>query len=170
MLLFESSIALPMSIYSVKTCAQQQSSLAGTTLPPTIFYKLRSIPSYVITIPFSSSGFSNFDPADVSIPLGMTVIWFNDDNSLHSVTTTNNTAIIVKSGSLYSSYSTAPPQRIDSAPIPTNGGSFIHTFSKPGTYNYYDKFDPRMHGTINVGSAIEPGKNMNMIIAANTFI
>jgi plastocyanin len=160
--LFVSSVASPIPFHPVQTYAEQQISLAGTTFPTPIFYKLRNIPSYAITISFSSSGFSNFDPADVSIPVGMTVIWFNDGNSLHSVST-NNTAIRPNN----SSYSIAPPERIDSGPILPNGGSFIHTFSKPGTYNYYDKFNPSMHGRINVGTSVEQGKNMNMIIGGN---
>jgi hypothetical protein len=53
-------------------------AFAAGTFPPGIFYNLRSIPSYAITIPFSSFGKSGYEPADVSIPLGMTVIWFND--------------------------------------------------------------------------------------------
>ena len=82
--------------------------------------------------------------------------------SLHSVST-NNTTIRPNN----SSYSIAPPERIDSGPILPNGGSFIHTFSKPGTYNYYDKLSPSMHGRINVGTSVEQGKNMNMIIGGN---
>lgn len=34
-------------------------------------------------------------------------------------------------------------------------------------YDYYDKFDPHMHGRINVGASIESGKNMNMLIGGN---
>lgn len=147
------ALALDSPPFYVKSYAQQQSSLAGgTTFPPPIFYKLRNIPSYAITIPFTTLGFSSYDPPDVSIPLGMTVIWFNDGNGIHSVTTT------------MANRSYSPPQKIDSGPISPNGGSFIHTFSKPGIYDYYDKFDPRMHGRINVGTGIEPGKNMNMMI------
>jgi hypothetical protein len=146
-------LALDSPLFYVKSYAQQQSSLAGgSTFPPLIFYKLRNIPSYAITIPFTTLGFSSYDPPDVSIPLGMTIIWFNDDNGIHSVTTTMAN----------SSYST--PQKIDSGPISPKGGSFIHTFSKPGIYDYYDKFDPRMHGRINVGTDIEQGKNMNMMV------
>jgi plastocyanin len=155
-----SVLSSPMQFNSVISYAQQPLQSAspiagGTTFPPPIFYKLRNIPSYAITIPFSSSNFSNFDPVDVSIPLGMTVIWFNDANSLHSVTTIAN-----------KSYS--PPQKVDSGPIPPNGGSFIHTFSKPGTYEYHDKFNPHTHGTISVGTGIQPSKNMNMMIGGNT--
>jgi hypothetical protein len=39
-----------------------------------------NIPSYAITIPFSSQGKSPFEAAEVDIPVGMTVIWFNDDS------------------------------------------------------------------------------------------
>ncbi|MFZ0511603.1 MAG: hypothetical protein WAM14_08355 [Candidatus Nitrosopolaris sp.] len=60
--------------------------VAGT-FPPGIFYNLRAIPSYAITIPFSSFTKAPFEPAAVSIPLRMTVIWFNDDEGPHSVTT-----------------------------------------------------------------------------------
>jgi plastocyanin len=162
-ILFISSLASPMLFHLVQTYAEQQISLAGTTFPPPIFYKLRNIPPYAITIPFSSSSITNFDPTDVSIPVGMTVIWFNDDNRLHSIIT-NNTNIMPNN----SSPSTAPPEKIDSDPILPNGGSFIHTFSKPGIYNYYDKFNPSMHERIDVGISIEQGKNINMIIGGNT--
>jgi plastocyanin len=158
--LFVPSVTSPIPFHPVKTYAEQQSSLAGTTFPPPIFYKLRNIPSYAITIPFSSSGFTNFDAADVSIPVGMTIIWFNDGNSLHSVTTNNTTTIMPNN----LSRSTGPPEKIDSGPILPNGGSFIHMFSKPGIYNYYDKFNPSMHGRINVGTSIEQGKNINMLV------
>jgi hypothetical protein len=80
-----------MPFYPVKTYAEKQISLAGTRFPPPIFYKLRNIPSYSITIPFTPPGFSNFDPADVSIPVGMNIIWFNDDNSQIYSRTCNNT-------------------------------------------------------------------------------
>lgn len=105
---------------------------AAGTFPPGVFYNLLAIPSYAITIPFSSFGKSYFDPTDVLIPLGMTVIWFNDSPALSSVTTVSN-----------STYST--PQAIK-ATIVANGGSFTHTFSKPGVYDYYDSFDPSIHG------------------------
>jgi plastocyanin len=125
--------------------------LAQTTFPPPIFYQLRKEPSYAITIPFSSTGKSSFNPIDVSIPIGMTVIWFNDDHVYHTVTTVSN--------STYSS-----PVKFDSNFIPSNGGSYIHSFTKPGIYEYYDKLNPSVHARISVGSAFETGKNMNMMI------
>jgi hypothetical protein len=89
-------------------------------------------------------------PADVSVPLGMTVIWFNDDKGTHSVTTVSN-----------STYS--PPKAIN-AFIVANGGSFTHTFSKAGIYDYYDTFNPSMHGQVTVVNKMETGKNMVMQI------
>jgi hypothetical protein len=120
------------------------------TFPPGVFYNLRTIPSYAITIPFSSFGKAYFEPADASIPLGMTVIWFNDSPGVASVATVSN-----------STYT--PPQPIK-ATISANGGSFTHTFSKPGVYDYYDSFDPSIHGRVTVVNSMEKGKNMNMQI------
>ena len=85
----------------------------------------------------------------------MTVIWFNDDDGDHSVTTT-------ASNETYTS-----PESFDLGPVLTDGGSFIHTFDKPGVYHYYDSSNPSARGTINVGSAVEEGKNMNMLIGGN---
>ena len=133
------------------TGALYAQGLAQTTFPPPIFYQLRKEPSYAITIPYSSTGKSSFDPIDVSIPLGMTVIWFNDDHIYHTVTTIAN--------STYSS-----PVKFDSNFIPSNGGSYIHSFTKPGIYEYYDKFNPSVHARISVGNAFETGKNINMMI------
>jgi plastocyanin len=119
--------------------------------PPPIFSTIRGQPAYVINIPFSSEGKSVFQPKEISIPTGMTVIWFNNDEGQHTVTTlANNT------------YS--PPESFDSGGILGSGGSFIHQFNKPGSYVYYDQFNSAVHGLINVGSAVEQGKNFNMYI------
>ena len=109
----------------------------------------RNIPVYAITIPFSSEGKSTFEPKEISIPTGMTVIWFNNDNEQHTVTT----------NSIYS-----PPETIQSDVIPPNGGSFVHQFNHPGRYLYFDQFNPSAFGIINVGSDIERGKNFDMQI------
>lgn len=145
-------VAAP-SLYAAKAYAQVNTSpiLSGTTFPPPIFHQLRNQPSYSITIPFNSQGTPSFEPADISIPTGMTAIWFNDDNALHTVTTMFN-----------STYT--PPTTINSGPIPSNGGSFIHTFAKAGTYDYYDQFDPSIHGRITVSTSMETGKNFNMLV------
>jgi hypothetical protein len=58
----------------------------------------------------------------------------------------------------------SPPEDIDSGPIPGQGGSFIHTFTKDGIYDYSDQFNPSIHGRIYVSFAMEKGNNMSMLI------
>jgi hypothetical protein len=53
------TVASPLFYYKIAYAA-------GTFLPG-ILYNLQSIPSYAITIPFSSLTESHFEPADVSI-------------------------------------------------------------------------------------------------------
>src|SRR5690242_19981422 len=131
--------------------AQTSQGLAGTTFPPPVFNTIRSQPAYVVNIPFSSEGKAVFEPKEISIPTGMTVIWFNNDEGQHTVTTLRN-----------NSYS--PPEAIDSGSILGSGGSFIHQFNTPGSYVYFDQFNPSVHGIVNVGSAVEQGKNFNMYV------
>lgn len=143
-------LIVPASILNVKNIYAQ----TPATFPPPILYQLKDIPSYAIMIPFTSSGESHFEPSEVNIPLGMTVIWFNNDHAYHTVTTISNSSI-------------TPPEQFDSNFIPTNGGSFIHTFNKIGTYDYYDKQHPSTHGRIIVTEGMEKGKHMNMLIGGN---
>jgi plastocyanin len=149
-LLFAAIIASPLLLSDNIAYAQRTSGLAGTTFPPPVFYTIRSQPSYEISIPFSAGEKAAFAPQYVNIPVGMTVIWFNNDAGEHSVITLTN-----------STYS--PPETINSGAI-ESGGSFIHQFSAPGRYVYFDQFAPSIHGVINVGSAIETGKYFNMHI------
>ena len=129
--------------------AQRNQGLAGTTFPPPVFGTIRSQPAYEINIPFSSENKAVFEPKEISIPTGMTVIWFNNDQGQHTITTLRN-----------NTYS--PPQAFDSGVVPGSGGSFIHQFNQPGSYVYFDQFNPSVHGIVNVGSAIEQGKYFNM--------
>ena len=48
-------------------------------------------PSYAIRIPFGATETdTGYEPANVSIPAGMTVGWFNDDSAEHTVTALTN--------------------------------------------------------------------------------
>jgi len=91
-MLFAAIIASPLLLLAgAEAHAQRASSgLAGTTFPPPVFYTITSQPSYEISIPFSSIGKPAFEPQEISIPAGMTVIWFNDDSAPHSITTLTN--------------------------------------------------------------------------------
>ena len=118
-------------------------------LAPSGYDQARQDPSFAIHIPFSELGSSPFEPSRISIPTGMGVIWFNDDESQHSVT-----------------FNSTSPEAIDSGPI-APGGFFIHRFSTPGTYDYYDSANPSSKGRIKVGSEFESGQNMDMLVGGN---
>ncbi|MDQ4016114.1 MAG: hypothetical protein M3136_10180, partial [Thermoproteota archaeon] len=91
-----------------------------------------------------------FEPSDISIPANMGVIWFNDDDSPHSVTFND----------------TNSPEAIDPGTI-APGGFFIHKFSTPGTYEYYDSLNPSSKGRIHVGAEFESGQYMNMLVGGD---
>ncbi len=68
-----------------------------------------------------------FAPATVTVTVGTTVTWKNDDGTLHTVTSA--TKVFSSAG-------------LD------EGGVFSYTFTSPGTYTYYCKLHPHMTGTI----------------------
>jgi plastocyanin len=118
-------------------------------LSPSGYDQAREDPSYSINIPFSELGYSPFEPSGISIPANMGVVWFNDDDSQHSVT-----------------FNDTNPEAIDSGDI-APGGFFINKFSTPGTYDYYDSANPQSKGRINVGSEFESGQNMDMLVGGD---
>jgi plastocyanin len=118
-------------------------------ISPSGYEQAREDPSYAINIPFSELGFSPFEPSEISIPANMTVIWFNEDESPHSVT-----------------FNDTSPEPIEPATI-APGGFFIHKFTVPGTYDYYDSENPSAKGRIKVGAEFEPGQNMNMLVGGD---
>jgi plastocyanin len=119
-------------------------------LAPSGYEQAREDPSYAINIPFSELGFTAFEPSDISIPANMGVVWFNEDDSQHSVTFND----------------TNSPEAIDPGTI-APGGFFIHKFSTPGTYDYYDDQNPQSKGRIHVGDEFESGQYMNMLVGGD---
>jgi plastocyanin len=118
-------------------------------LAPSGYQQAREDPSYAINIPFTDLGTSPFEPSHISIPANMGVVWFNDDDSEHSIT-----------------FNDTSPEAIAQADI-APGGFFIHQFTVPGVYDYYDSDNPSSKGRINVGSGFEPGQNMDMLVGGN---
>jgi plastocyanin len=127
----------------------------GQFLAPTGYEQAREDPSYAVTIPFTDLGASQFEPQVISIPANMTVIWFNEDQSPHSVT-------------VNASNSTVPAsEQFDSDLIDPESGSFTHKFTVPGVYDYYDSTNPSSKGRVNVGGEYEEGKNIDMLVGGN---
>ena len=118
-------------------------------LAPSGYQQAREDPSYAINIPFSDLGASPFEPSDISIPANMGVVWFNEDDSPQSVT-----------------FNETSPEAIQPAII-APGGFFIHKFTTPGTYDYYNSENPSAKGRIKVGAEFEPGQNMNMLVGGD---
>jgi plastocyanin len=107
---------------------------SGTVTPPVSQPPPQTTPG--VTTPPQSSGpgpndvlMKNdlFAPATLSVAVGTTVTWTNQDYDLHTV----------------SSYDGL----FESGPLDYHE-TFSFTFNKPGTYNYYCKPHPEMLGTI----------------------
>ena len=68
-----------------------------------------------------------FAPATVTVPVGTTITWTNDDQDAHTVSATGGA---FKSAAL------------------NNGDTFRFTFSKPGRYDYICSIHPFMTATV----------------------
>ncbi|MBV8596559.1 MAG: cupredoxin family copper-binding protein [Candidatus Eremiobacteraeota bacterium] len=79
---------------------------------------------YVVTI----KNFA-FSPASLTVPLGATVVWKNDDGVAHTATSTS--------------------RGFDSGNL-DDGAHFSFTFQKAGTYAYVCSYHPNMTGQIMV--------------------
>lgn len=78
-----------------------------------------------------------FGPKVVRVAPGTTVVWTNEDDVVHTVT----------------SGTTADDDRWTTSPGIAPGATFSHTFAGVGTYPYYCKphfYNEAMHGTIEV--------------------
>ena len=77
-----------------------------------------------------------YDPENLQISVGATVLWINDDNTMHTVTSGNSQE--------------GPNGLFDSALIAA-GDSFEFTFTTQGKEDYYCIVHPWMTGSVEVG-------------------
>lgn len=77
----------------------------------------------------------HFEPAEVTVPAGSTVLWHNKGKEEHSVT--------------------ADDKSFDSGWRP-KGANYQRTFTRPGTYTYYCAPHPWMKGVVRVVAAAPP--------------
>jgi plastocyanin len=68
-----------------------------------------------------------FSPATLTVSAGTTVLWTNQDDMVHTVTSS---------------------ERVFSSPSLETDQTFTYTFTKPGTYTYFCKLHPRMTATV----------------------
>lgn len=105
------------------TNSSSESSTSATSTTST------SETSIGTTKEISMSNFS-YDPLEVTVEKGTTVVWVNKDSVPHNVVGDNFT-----SGTL------------------DPGQSFSFTFTEEGTFEYYCSFHPQMKGTVKVAAA-----------------
>src|SRR3989344_3933446 len=86
-----------------------------------------------------------FIPFEVTISVGDTVIWINDDSSSHTVTSGDLKNDVNKIGLDY-------PNGFNS-PLLKSGESWTHTFEKVGVYPYFSMVGLWMTGIVNVESS-----------------
>jgi amicyanin len=78
---------------------------------------------------------SKFSMPEMTIAIGTTVTWTNKESASHTVTSDDGSYL--------------------NSPTLTNGQTYIKTFDKEGTYEYYCEYHPTMKGKIIVKPAIQ---------------
>jgi plastocyanin len=107
------------------TGASSSSTSMSTTMPmPQSTAAAQAAP--VATDHVAISGFA-FGPSTVTVKVGTTVTWTQQDEDQHTVTANDGS--------------------FTSAPLVT-GATYTHTFTAPGTYQYHCSIHPFMHGTV----------------------
>jgi plastocyanin len=81
----------------------------------------------VATAPQVTVAQATFGPATLTIRVGATVTWVNNDGDLHTVTSS---------------------QGLFASPGMDSGDTFAYRFTAPGTYPYFCALHPHMKGTI----------------------
>jgi plastocyanin len=76
-----------------------------------------------------------FDPTPLTIPVGTTVVWTNQDTAPHTATSDAGSAFAFDTGMLQ------------------KGQSGKITFNQVGTFTYFCTVHPNMHGTVTVTQA-----------------
>ncbi len=83
--------------------------------------------SVPVTGPHVTIANFTFSPGTLTVPVGATVTWINNDDMVHTVTSVDG---VFKSDGL------------------DTGDQFSYKFTKPGTYSYFCSIHPKMVGKI----------------------
>jgi plastocyanin len=111
--------------------------------------------TYIVDIPAGAyqAGAEHYVPANIAVPAGTTVAWFNDDpNQPHTVTSglpnSDNSGTEFDSG------------------VISEGAFFQHTFDDAGEFDYYCTIHPGMMGKVSVSTATWEGHHFNVGLGA----
>ena len=119
------SSAIAAAILAAMTCPAlaQDMDHGGMTKPAASAQSAAIEPDTVAIDNFA------FGPKSMTVPVGTTVTWINQDDEPHTVVNTGNPRLF-KSGAL------------------DTGNKYSFTFDKPGTYSYFCSLHPHMTGVI----------------------
>lgn len=117
------SAVLPASVVDA-----QKAALAGYSPAA------EATPSKTIAVDIKNYAYA---PANLTVSVGDTVTWTNDDTAPHTVTVTNG------------------PEKFNS-PTLQQGQTYTFTFTKPGTYSYYCAVHPDMKAAVTVQGSTPP--------------
>ena len=92
-----------------------------------------------------------YNPADITVPVGTTVTWINQDDVGHTVTEGDPNSPKPANLRVFDSSGEALTGRVA---LIGPGQSWSYTFTTPGTYEYYCIVHPYMVGQITVTSAV----------------
>jgi len=107
-------------------------TIARLALAATIFFAVLAVaPARAADISVKIANFT-FDPPQITVETGTTVVWTNDDDIPHTVTSTT--------------------QAFKSAALDTDD-KFSQTFTAPGEYEYFCSIHPYMTGKVVVKPA-----------------
>jgi plastocyanin len=118
-------VAVPaVAVLLLAGCSQSRP--VATTAGPTTGLSITAPAAPVRGNQVTIDGFA-FEPASLTVTAGTTVTWTNRDEEPHTVAASD--------GSFHS-------------PGMGTGGTFTHTFSAAGTFDYVCSIHPMMHGTV----------------------
>ena len=132
-----SSVVLTLVFYVIIFNAIQSSEAQIQTPPEIVRIELgASVPN------LQSSVLASYEPdilptntSAPGLPVGTTVIWINEDESFHTVTS--------------GSYFKGPTPNFDSGLLPPKF-DWNYTFNAPGEYDYYCTIHPYMDGSVRI--------------------
>jgi plastocyanin len=104
-------------------------SAGGSVATPTPPLQLENTPILAPTVGIADVSIQNFafSPAEITVAVGSTVRWTNQDSATHTVKAADGSWI---------------------SPNIDQGGTFEKVFDKPGTYDYICGIHPTMKGRI----------------------
>ena len=139
--------ANPALFSSIKNATITQSMNMSTATTEAVTNSSSSATSNATTVYIVNFAYS---PADITVPVGTTVTWINQDSVGHTVTEGDPNSPKAANLRMFDSSGEATTGKVA---LMGAGSSWSYTFTTPGTYEYYCIVHPYMIGHVTVTSA-----------------